>query len=110
MPPNKLITPPYQWTSIETERHDKDIGEEAIKPTKDIKDVSPHSEKEEDHKPTNPPTEIPHQEEHASSADKWDTLPEIAQGGRRRKASISSTTMITTSRSIFHQPPYRETT
>src|SRR5260370_5188397 len=102
--------PPDQWASKEPGRDDKDIGEGGIKPTKDTKDASPHSEKEEDHNPTDPPTEIPRQEEHVSNADKWDISPEIAQRGRRRKASISSTTMITINQSTFHQPPYQATT
>src|SRR5258708_39579681 len=101
--------PPCQWTSTGPGRHDKDIEEGAIKPTKAIKDVSLHSEKEEDHSLTDPPTEIPRQEEHVSNADKWVTLPETVQGRKRRKASTSSTTMITMSRSTFHQPLCHET-
>src|SRR5258708_31559185 len=102
--------PPYQWTSIGPGQHDKDIKEEAIKPTRGIRDVSPHSEKEEGHNPTDPPIEIPHQGEHALNVGKWATLPETVQGRKRRKASTLSTTMITTSRSTFHPPPCHETT
>src|SRR5258708_8608359 len=101
--------PPYQWISTELERHDKGIEEEVIKPTKGIKDAWPHLEKEEDRSRIDLPTETMHQEEHVLNVDKWDTSPEIVQGRRRRRVSISSITTITTSRSIFHQPLYRET-
>src|SRR5258708_24955659 len=101
--------PPCQWTSTEPERHDKDIEEGAIKPTRAIKDVSLHSEKEEGHSPTDPPTKIPHQGEHVSNADKWATLPETVQGRKRRRASTSSTTMTTMSQSTSHRPLYCET-
>src|SRR5713226_1541540 len=96
--------PLYQWTSIGPERRDRDIGEEAIKPTKDIKDESPHSESRDN---TDPPTVTLHRREHVSSADKWDTLPETAREERRRRASTSSTTTTTTSQLTFHQPLYR---
>src|SRR5258707_14558768 len=108
MPPHKTITPLYQWTSVEPGPHNKDTEEEAIKPTKGIRDVSPHLEKEEDRNLIDPLTEIPHQEEHASSVGKWGTLPETAPGGRRRKASTSSTITNTTNRSTSHRPPCRE--
>src|SRR5258707_9010478 len=102
--------PPYPWTLTEPGRHDQDTEEEAIKPTRGIRDVSPHLEKEEGHSPTDPPIEVLHQEGHASSVDKWATLPETVQGRRRRKASILSIITTTTSRSIFHPPLYQETT
>src|SRR5258707_9125602 len=101
--------PLYQWTSIEPGPHDKGIEEEATKPTKGIRDASPHLGKEEDRNLTDLLTETPHREEHVSNAGKWDILPETAQGGKRRKASISSTTTSTTSPSIFHRPPSQET-
>src|SRR5258708_8737675 len=102
--------PPGQWTSTGPGQHDKDIEEGAIKPTKAIKDVSLHSEKEGGHNLIGPPTEIPHQEEHVLNADKWVTLPETVQGRKRKKASTSLTTVITISRSTFHRPLCHETT
>src|SRR5258708_26232441 len=86
---------PYQWTSIETGCRDKGIEEEAIKPTKDNRDASLHLENQEVHNPIDLPTEIPHQEGHASNVDKWATMPEIAQERRSKRGSTSSTTMIT---------------
>src|SRR5260221_13935645 len=83
--------PPCQWTSIETECRDKGIEEGAIKPTKDTKDALPHLESQEVHNPIDLPTETPHQEEHASNADKWATTPEIVQERRSKKGSTSST-------------------
>src|SRR5258708_34525017 len=87
--------PPYQWTSIETECHDKGIEEEAIKPTRGTKDASPHLENQEVHNPIDLPTKTPHQEEHASNVDKWATMPEIAQERRSKKGSTSSTMTMT---------------
>src|SRR5258708_25021655 len=101
--------PLYQWTSIELGQCDKDIEEGAIKPTKGIKDVLPRSEKEEGRNHTDPRTEVPHREEHVLNADKWGTMLETAQEGRKRKALISSTTTSTTSRLTSHRPPYQET-
>src|SRR5258708_10320935 len=87
--------PPYQWTSIETGCHDKGIEEGAIKPTKDTRDASPHLENQEVHNPIDLPTEIPHQEGHASNVDKWATTPEIAQETRSKRGSNSSTMTMT---------------
>src|SRR5258708_35673076 len=87
--------PPYQWTSIETGCRDKGTEEEAIKPTKDTKGVSPHSENQEAHNLIDPPIETLHQEGHASSVDKWVTTLETVQGRRNKNESISSTMMIT---------------
>src|SRR5216684_223148 len=101
--------PLYQWTLTEPGPHDKGIEEEATKPTKGIRDASPHLGKEEDRNLTDLLTETLHQEEHVSNAGKWGILPEIALGGRRRKASISSTIASATSPPISHRPPYRET-
>src|SRR5229473_6071051 len=97
--------PLYQWTSTEPGPHDKGIEEEATKPTKGIRDALPHLGKEEDRNLTDLLTETLHQEEHVSNADRWDISPEIALGGRRRKASISSTTANATNPSISHRPP-----
>src|SRR5229473_1017054 len=102
--------PPYPWILTEPGRHDPDTEEEAIKPIRGIRDVSPRLEKEEGHSPTDPPIELPHQEGHASNVDKWATSPETVQGRRRRKASTLLIIMTTTSRSIFHPPPYQEIT
>src|SRR5258707_2431719 len=99
--------PLYRWTLIEPERHDKDTEGEAIKPTRGIKDASPHLEKEEDRNHTDLLTETPHQEEHASSVGRWGTMPEIAQGSRRRRALTSSTMMTVTNQSTSHRPPYQ---
>src|SRR5713226_5018233 len=87
--------PWYQWILIETGCRDRGIEGEAIKPTKDTRDASPHLGNQEVHNPIDLPTEIPHQEEHASNVDKWATTPEIAQGRRSKKGSTLSTTMIT---------------
>src|SRR5258708_27010404 len=100
--------PLYQWTLTEPRPHDKGIEEEATKPTKGIRDASLHLGREEDHSLIGLLTGTPHQEEHVSNAGKWDTSPEIALGGERRKASISSTIASATSPSISHHPPYRE--
>src|SRR5712692_9584130 len=100
--------PLYQWTLTEPGPHDKGIGEEATKPTKGIRDASPHLGKEEDRNLTDLLTETPHQEEHASNAGKWDILPGTAQGGRKRKALISSTTANAMSQSTCLRPPYQE--
>src|SRR5258708_32932031 len=102
--------PLYRWTSTEPGPHDKGIKEEATKPTRGIKDESPHSGKEEDRNPIDPLTEILHQEGHASNAGKWDILLEIALGGRRRRASTSLTIVRATSPLISHRPPCQETT
>src|SRR5713226_6952920 len=102
--------PLYQWTSIEPGRHDKDTEEEAIKPTKGIKDAWPRLEREGDRNLTNLPTEAMRREERVSSVDKWGTSPGTVQGGRRKKVSISSTTTTMTSRSTSHRPLSRETT
>src|SRR5713226_9281444 len=100
--------PPYQWTSTEPERHDKDTKEGATRPIKATKDASPHLEKEEAHNPTDPPTETLHPEGHVSNVDRWAISPETAQGGRSRKRSTSSTTT-TMNRSTSHLLPCHET-
>src|SRR5258708_23763891 len=101
--------PPYLWISTEQGHSDKDTKEEARRTTKVTKDEALRSEKEEDHNPIEPPTEIPHQEEHASSVGKWATSPGTAQRRGRRRASTSSTTTIMTGRSTSHWPPYQGT-
>src|SRR5258708_2430496 len=101
--------PPSQWTSTELGRHDKGTEEGVIRATKGTKDVSLRSGKREVHSPTDPPTETPHHEEHASNAGRWGTSREIAQGERNKKGSTLSTMMIT-SRLASRPPPYLETT
>src|SRR5229473_912298 len=97
--------PPYQWISTGPEPHDKGIEEEVTKPTKGTKDESPHSGKEEDRNLIDPLTEIPHQEGHVSNADKWDTLPETALGGKRKRALTSSTIVKATNPPTSHRLP-----
>src|SRR5260370_34577991 len=99
--------PQYPWISIEIGCRDKGTEEEATRPTKNTKDTSLHSENQEVHNPIGP-TEIPHQEGHASNVDKWVTTPEIAQRRRSRKGSTSLTTMMT-NRSPSSLLPYHET-
>src|SRR5258707_8261615 len=84
--------PPYQWISIETECRDKGIEGEAIKPTRDTKDVSPHLGNQEAHNLIDPPIETLHQEAHASNVDRWATTQETARGRRSKKGLTSSTT------------------
>src|SRR5258708_38106251 len=96
--------PPYQWTLIKPERHDKDTKEESTKDTKGTKDASLHSENEGAHKTIDLLTRTPHQEGHVSNVDRWATLPETAQGRKGRRASTSLTIM-TRNRSISHLSP-----
>src|SRR5258707_7851455 len=100
--------PPYQWISIEPERHDKGTEEGATKPTKDTRDASLHLGNEEAHNSIGPPTKTLHHEGHVSNVDKWAISPETAQGGRNRRKSTLSTTMIM-SRLTSHLLPYHET-
>src|SRR5216684_8798257 len=100
---------PYRWTSIKPERRDKDTKEKGIRVIKAIKDVSLHLEKEEDHKSTNPPTDAPDQEEHASNVGKWATSLETAQR-RGNKRALTSSTITTRNRSASHLPLCQGTT
>src|SRR5260370_22019563 len=100
--------PPYQWTLIEPERHEKGNKEGATRPIKDTKDVSLHSGNKEVHNYINLPIGTLRQEGHASNADKWVTLPETAQGRKSRRRLTLSTTIMA-SQSTSHLPPYRET-
>src|SRR5216684_586669 len=102
--------PLCQWISTGPGRHNEDTEAEGIKPIEGIKDAWPHSKREEGHRYTDLLTEIMPQEEHASNADKWDISPETAQERRKGRTSISSTTMIVTNQSIFHQPLFPEIT
>ena len=97
----------FQWTSTELERHDRDTEEEATKPTKDTKGVSLHLVNQEVRSLIDLLTETPHQEEHASSADRWAIMLETAQRRGSRKGSTSST-MTIMNRFKFQLPPYHE--
>src|SRR5712692_6636126 len=84
--------PPFQWILTEPERHDKGTEEEAIRPTKDTKGMSPHLESRGGHNFIDPRTETLLQEVHASNADRWVISLETARGRRSRKGSTLSTT------------------
>src|SRR5258708_125436 len=84
--------PPYLWTSIEPEQHDRDTAEGDTRDTKGIKDASLRSENEEAHKTTNLLTETPRQEGHVLNVDRWATLQETAKEEGSRRALTSSTT------------------
>src|SRR5258708_37422972 len=99
--------PPSQWTLIEPGRHDRDTEEGATRPTKDTRAGLPHLENEEAHNPIDPPTETLHQEGHASNVDKWATSLETARGGRNRKESPLSPTLMK-SRQISNPLLYHE--
>ena|SRR5258708_38051344 len=81
--------PLYLWILIEPGQHARDTEEGGTKDIRDIEDVLLHWKKEGAHRITNPLTNPPHQEEHASNVAKWATLLETAQGRGNRRISIS---------------------